>query len=65
MKNGSHLGKMYQNIIFELADGRLINTTVPAFCFVGDKVKVKEIRVTHPKKLPKDCTFEDMEYLDG
>ena len=42
---------MYQNIILELADGRLIRATVPAFCHIGDKVSVRDIRVTNPKKL--------------
>lgn len=51
---------MYQNVIFELTDGRLILATVPAFCYAGDQVSVKEIRVTHPKELPKDCAFENL-----
>lgn len=55
----------YQNIVFELTDGRLISATVPAFCLVGDKVNVREIRVTHPQELPADCSFEDVEYEKG
>lgn len=57
--------QLYQNIIFELTDGRLISATVPAFCLVEDKVNVREIRVTHPKELPADCSFEDVEYGVG
>lgn len=64
MKNGNYSGKMYQNIILELTDGRLISATVPAFCLVGDKIEAREVRVTNPKELPKDCTFEDVEYLE-
>lgn len=53
--------KMYQNIVFELSDGRLISATVPAFCQLGDSVEVKRIRVTNPEELPKDYFFESLE----
>lgn len=53
--------KMYQNLIFELSDGRLIQATVPAFCELGDPISVKEIRVTEPKELPKEYAFEKEE----
>ena len=51
--------EMYQNIILELADGRLVRATVPAFCHIRDKVSVRDIRVTNPEKLPDNCSFED------
>ena len=53
--------KMYQNLILELSDGRLINTTVPAFCKVGDQISITAIRVTNPKELPEGCSFEELE----
>ncbi len=49
---------MYQNIILELTDGRLIRATVPTFCHIGDKVSVQDIRVTNPERLPENCSFE-------
>ena len=54
----------YQNLILELSDGRLISTTVPAFCHVGDQVSVRAIRVTESKELPEDCAFEEMELAE-
>ena len=52
--------KMYQNIILELSDGRLISATAPAFCHVGDKISIKEIRVAPPKELPKGYSYEQL-----
>ena len=54
------MGVKYQTIILELNDGRLIAAHVPAFCTKLDRVKVKEIRITEPTKLPEDCKFERM-----
>ena len=53
--------RMYQNVVFELTDGRLICASVPAFCHVGDQVSVKAIRVTNPVELPEGCSFENLE----
>jgi len=51
-------GKMFQYVIFELSDGRLVQATVPAFCHIGDHVSVSKIRVTNPEELPEDYSFE-------
>ena len=56
--------KMYQNLILELTDGRLVNATVPAFCHVGDPISIRAIRVTNPKSLPDNCSFEDLETIE-
>lgn len=53
--------KMYQNIVLELSDGRLISAAVPAFCHIGDRVLVRAIRVTNPERLPNGYTFEQLE----
>lgn len=55
----------YQNIVLELTDGRLIKATVPAFCHRGDEISIRDIRVTNPKKLPDNCSFENVEYEKG
>ena len=52
--------KMYQNIVLELSDGRLISAIAPAFCHIGDQVSVRKLRVTHPTELPEGCSFEDL-----
>jgi hypothetical protein len=52
--------RMYQNVMLELSTGKLIHVTVPAFCQVGDRITVKEIRVTNPKELPTGCSFEEL-----
>ena len=52
--------KMYQNIVLELSDGRIISAIAPAFCRVGDQISVRELRVTHPKELPEGCSFENL-----
>lgn len=54
------MSELYQSIVFELSDGRLITATVPAFCHVGDPVSVKEIRVTNPSELPEGFSFDEL-----
>ena len=53
--------KMYQTLILELSDRRLVSATVPAFCHIGDPISVMAIRVTEPKELPEGCSFEELE----
>jgi hypothetical protein len=52
--------KEYQDIVFELSDGRLIAAKVPVFFMVGDPaISVREVRVGLPQELPKDCYWEE------
>lgn len=53
--------KMYQNIVLELSDGRLIVASVPVFFKVGDPaISVREVRVSLPQKLSEGCHWEDI-----
>lgn len=51
--------EMFQNIVLELSDGRLIAATTPMFFQEGDPpITVKEVRVAQPQKLPEGCYWE-------
>lgn len=41
----------YQIIILKLSDGREVKAAVPAFCEVGDKISLTNIKITEPRKM--------------
>lgn len=57
--------KMYQNIILKLSDGRLIAITTPVFFREGDPpIHVREIRVSSPREIPENCSWENQDPED-
>lgn len=56
---------MYQNIVLELSDGRLIAASVPVFLKAGDPpISIREMRVPPPREFPENCFWENQDPED-
>ena len=51
----------FQNVILELSNGEKIQASVPAFAFTDEdiaNVTIESIKITPPKEMPGDMSFE-------
>lgn len=55
--------EFFQNIVLTFTGGKEIIASVPAFAF-SDKdledIKLESVKISKPKKMPKDCSFSQL-----
>jgi hypothetical protein len=52
--------QLFQNIFLHLSDKRIIQASVPAFCFTEEELKnlsVDKVSISKPQPLPKGASF--------